>query len=47
MAKFGHNTFNIRVSNLFYGDDNGKYEVEKAHWLVIDFAFVVYCTIMS
>ena len=47
MAKFGHNTFNILVSNLFYTGDNGKYEVENAHWLVIDFAFVVYCTIMS
>ena len=40
MRNVGHNTFNILVSDLFYADDDGKYEVEEAHWLVIDLAFL-------
>ena len=43
MANFAHNTFDILVSYLFYTDDDGKYEVEKAHWQVIECVFLPYC----
>ena len=40
MTNIGQNTFDILVSDVFYADDDGKYEVEEAHWLVIDLAFL-------
>ena len=40
MTNVAHNTFDILVSDVFYADDDGKYEVEEAHRQVIDMAFL-------